>query len=192
VTVTPPIADPFTREELLRDLAALRAWSATFWLQFDTLEFFAPLGDAWSPADNVRHLLKSNRPVERALRLPKLLLLLRFGISNGRSRRYATVVATYRQALAGGVTAGPFSPRPLTKGERTEAARRRYVADLAASLDGLAAATGNWSERALDRLRLPHPALGPLTVREMLLFTAYHNTHHPTTVARLAASGPAA
>jgi hypothetical protein len=36
----------------------------------------------------------------------------------------------------------------------------------------------------LDRLRLPHPGLGLLTVREMLLFTLYHNTHHVLGVER--------
>lgn len=178
-----PIADPFTREELLVALAEVRDAGREFWLGFDAPEFFAPMGDAWSPADNVRHLLKSNRPVARALRLPKLLLLLRFGMTNGRSRRYAEIVSTYRQALAGGVTAGRFAPRPLAPEERTGAARDRFVGELATSLDELAGAARRWSERALDRLRLPHPALGPLTVREMLFFTAYHNTHHVAGVA---------
>jgi hypothetical protein len=41
-----------------------------------------------------------------------------------------------------------------------------------------------WSEQALDRLRLPHPGLGLLTVREMLLFTLYHNAHHVFGVAQ--------
>jgi uncharacterized damage-inducible protein DinB len=36
----------------------------------------------------------------------------------------------------------------------------------------------------LDRLRLPHPALGKLTVREMLFFTIYHNIHHVENVVR--------
>jgi len=179
-----PIADPFTRDELRRDLAALRDWSASYWRRFDAAEFFAPLGDAWSPADNVRHLVKSNRPVARALRLPKLLLLLRFGPSGGRSRRYDEVVALYRAALAGGATAGRFAPRPLAAAERTPAARERFVAELAATLDEVAAALASWSERALDRLRLPHPALGKLTVREIVLFTAYHNVHHAAGVAR--------
>lgn len=179
----PPLDDPFTREELLGALAAVRDAGRELWLGFDAPAFFAPLGEAWSPADNVRHLIKSNRPVARALAVPKLLLLLRFGISNGRSRRYPEVVATYRQALAGGVTAGRFTPRPVAPEERTAADRDRFVGELAASLDEVAAAARRWSERALDRLRLPHPALGPLTVREMLLFTAYHNTHHAAGVA---------
>ena len=38
--------------------------------------------------------------------------------------------------------------------------------------------THSWGELALDRYRLPHPLLGRLTVREMLLFTLYHSVHH--------------
>ena len=37
---------------------------------------------------------------------------------------------------------------------------------------------GNWSEKDLDKYKLPHPLLGKLTVREMLFFTIYHNEHH--------------
>ena len=55
--------EPFGREEIARELRALQARSRDFWSSFSTEEFFHPLGDAWSPADNVRHLLKSNRPV---------------------------------------------------------------------------------------------------------------------------------
>ncbi len=35
-----------------------------------------------------------------------------------------------------------------------------------------------WSEQQLDTLRLPHPILGKLTVREMLFFTEFHTRHH--------------
>jgi len=37
---------------------------------------------------------------------------------------------------------------------------------------------GDWSELQMDRIRLPHPVLGKLSVREMLFFTLYHNQHH--------------
>jgi hypothetical protein len=36
----------------------------------------------------------------------------------------------------------------------------------------------SWDEAPLDRYCLPHPALGRLTVREMLFFSLYHNAHH--------------
>ena len=48
----------------------------------------------------------------------------------------------------------------------------------------LVSAAGGWSEGDLDRVRLPHPLLGTLTVREMLLFALYHGLHHVNSVAR--------
>jgi hypothetical protein len=52
------------------------------------------------------------------------------------------------------------------------------MADHAAAIEALCAAVERWPERALDRYRLPHPLMGKLTVREMLLFTLVHNIHH--------------
>ena len=82
-----PIAEPFTRVELLRDLGAVRTWSLDFWRGFAPTDLFAPIGDGWSPADHVRHLIKSNRPVGMAIGLPKLVLRFRFGRATAPSRR---------------------------------------------------------------------------------------------------------
>ena len=54
----------------------------------------------------------------------------------------------------------------------------RIMSRHAAALQALVESIGLWSERQLDRCQLPHPLLGPLTVREMLFFTLYHNRHH--------------
>ncbi len=54
------IQEPSAKEEIVRELHALHGQSRAFWDSFSTPEFFSPFGDAWSPADNVRHLLKSN------------------------------------------------------------------------------------------------------------------------------------
>jgi hypothetical protein len=43
-----------------------------------------------------------------------------------------------------------------------------------------------WPESALDGQLLPHPLLGPLTVREMRAFTVYHTAHHLQRVAERA------
>lgn len=57
----------------------------------------------------------------------------------------------------------------------------------ASAIQGLVAALGAWAERALDRYRLPRPALGTLTMREMRYFTLYHELHHMQVAARRAA-----
>jgi hypothetical protein len=187
----PDVREPHTRDELLAELRSLHERSTLFWQRFDTPDFFAPLGEAWSPADNVRHLIKSCRPVARALDLPKLTLIGIGGWSFRGSRSYAEIRDTYRAALAAGVTAGRFAPRPELPGEDLEASRRELMARREEVARHLHDAAGRWGERGLDRLRLPHPALGRLTVREMLCFTLYHNLHHVLNVARRAGLAPA-
>ena len=179
-----PISNPFSKAEILRDLEAVREWSLDFWRQFETSEFFAPVGEAWSPADNVRHLVKSNRPVAMAMGLPRIVLYLRFGLSRRPSRSYSEMYATYQDALGGGLKAGRYEASPVSPEQRTAEGRERALQSLAGTFEALAVELRRWPEKALDRARLPHPGLGPLTVREMLLFTLYHNAHHVMGVAR--------
>ena len=85
------VQEPFAGPEIVRELRTVHSQSRAFWDSFSTPEFFAPLGEAWSPADNVRHLLKANKPVVRALGTPKALLLIRFAV--WQSRRNNPTVA---------------------------------------------------------------------------------------------------
>lgn len=174
---------PSTGEEIARELSALHARSRDFWNGFSSSEFFFPPGNAWSPADNVRHLLKSNLPVVRALITPKFLLL-GFGMGFRPSRSYEEVRERYLARLAAGVTAGRFAPRPLGSSDQTEERREALMTALDQTSEHLTAAVSKWREWQLDRFRLPHPALGKLTVREMLFFTLYHNLHHVRNVMR--------
>lgn len=170
--------------EILRDLETVRDWSLDFWRQFETAEFFASTGEAWSPADNVRHLVKSNRPVAMAMGLPRIVLYFRFGLSRRHSREYSEICAIYQDALEAGLKAGRYTASPLPPEQQTPESRERALRSLAGTFDALSSALRRWPEGALDRARLPHPGIGRLTVREMLLFTLYHNAHHVLGVTR--------
>jgi DinB family protein len=185
------VVEPSAKPELIRELHSVHKQGTEFWSAFDTAEFFAPIGEAWSPADNVRHLLKSNRPVARALEVPRLGLVFRFGLTRRPSRTYEAMRETYLKALAGGVTAGRFAPTPEPPPADLEAARRELMEKREMVSARLLAALTRWSEWSLDHLVMPHPALGKLTAREMLFFTIYHNTHHVQNVARRKGMGPA-
>ena len=52
---------------------------------------------------------------------------------------------------------------------------------LAAMVEALA----RWSESDLDAFLCPHPAMGPLTVRVMVMFTALHADHHRKGIEKL-------
>ena len=173
-----------SKEAIRAALDALHAESVTYWVTFSTSVFLAALGDAWSPADNVRHLTKSMRAVTRGLQLPTFVVRLSFGGASGESRSYADICDLYRRALTPGVTAGGFAPDPRGAPGDPEAERVRVMEYHATAVQEFGASLDRWSERQLDRCRLPHPLLGPLTVREMLFFTLYHNRHHVDGVKR--------
>jgi len=38
--------------------------------------------------------------------------------------------------------------------------------------------TNHISEKRLDTLLIPHPLMGKMTMREIIMWTAYHTEHH--------------
>ncbi len=177
------VRPPVTRDDLLAELRRVGDEGDAFWSAFSDRDFLAPLGTAWSPADNVRHLIKSGRPVALALRLPRLVLRLLFGRARRPSRSFERLREDYRAKLAAGAGAGPFAPlrRPAPSDPR--AWRAGLMARRARAWSDLVAQAGRWGEPDLEGYRLPHPLLGRLTVREMLMFTLYHEAHHAANVA---------
>lgn len=179
------IQPPSSVDDLIAELRRVGAASLTFWSDFPLEEFFAPIGEAWSPADNVRHLVRAVVPVGEALRIPRWVLRLRFGRARRPSRGYETLVADYRKLLAdGGRAGGRFVPGPMPAGSDLAARRQEILGNFERANATLERRARAWSEAALDHYLLPHPLLGPLTVREMLFFTLYHGLHHARNVAR--------
>lgn len=174
---------PPSRDELIGDFAALRAEGLDFWRSIDDAVFWTAPAPGWSPADNVRHLILSTRPVALALRVPRLALGALFGTSVAPSRAPAALRTAYLERLAGGGSAGGYAPRTLPPPAEPATARRRLLERCAATLGALERAVRPWDEAALDRYRLPHPLLGRITLREMLLFTLLHFDHHRDKVA---------
>lgn len=174
----------FTAGEIATALRALHADSVQYWSSVPTAAFLAPLGEAWSPADNVRHLTKSVRAVSAGLRLPRWVLWFAFRGARRPSRRYAEIREIYRARLARGASAGRFAPEAQRVIVDPVAERARIMERHAIAVEEMARLVTRWPEQALDRRQLPHPLLGILTVREMLFFTLYHNRHHVDGVRR--------
>ena len=154
-----------------RSQAQAEAVVATF---LETPDPFARRSaDQWSPGENLEHLRLAVRPLNLALLLPRFALRV-FGRPR-QHRPYEQVVEQYRARLASGAKATtPFIPASLapgTDGERLIRVFRQAYATYAARL-------GRRDEAFLDSIRLPHPILGRLTVREMAFFTLYHLHHH--------------
>ena len=175
---------PHTGAEIAGVLDVVHQRSVRFWNAFNTQAFLSPIGDAWSPADNVRHLTKTMRAVTLGLRMPRLLLLLDVFRAPSASRSYDEMRTLYVAALKPGVTAGPFTPSAMQAPKDSDAERARIMSFHAIAVDRLRASLARWPESALDRRTMPHPLLGAISAREMMLFVLYHNQHHVETVRR--------
>ena len=134
----------------------------------------------WSPAQQLDHILRSVRPVNMALLVPKWFMRLAYGKPNRTARSFDELVQRYQEKLAkGGRASGRFVPPPSPS-----RSVEQMSADLRKVLDTLTKRVNSWSENDLDTALLPHPLLGKLTVREMLYFTLYHAQHHQQLVER--------
>lgn len=150
---------------------------------FDALPagvFAARMGEAWSPAEHLSHLITAVRTVALVFRIPPWLLRLRFGRADRPSRSYEALRDDYRAVLAaGGKASGRYVPRREMWPDR-----EAMLIQWARANARLRKALGRWNERELDRVVLPHPLLGKLTAREVAYFTVYHGGHHVEAVRR--------
>lgn len=127
----------------------------------------------WSAGQQLDHLIRSTRPVNTALSLPKLVLRL-YGRPKLASRNYEGVVADYRKILArGGESVRAYIPGVVDLAQR-ESLLKQFRLQNARLLEFVEL----WDEAQLDNYQVPHPLMGKITVREMLYFTAYHASHH--------------
>jgi uncharacterized damage-inducible protein DinB len=134
-------------------------------------EEFPEQRNGWSYAQNLDHLITSATAVSNALKLPKLLLRLLFGTGSA-SRTSGEVKSAYLAKLEQGSQAsGKFVPTG-------SGSQREMLAEWKSTSDDLITNLDRWNEQQLDRMRLPHPLIGKLTVREMLYFTIFHTRHH--------------
>jgi DinB superfamily len=181
--------EPHSGQELSQALSRVVTQGTAFLASMPDGGFFAPQGQAWSPAEHVRHLRKSSAPLVLALKLPRFLLRLRFGSRSAPSRSFARLRELYLAELAAGAGAGRFTPASEPSAANPADRRREIMNGWTAVTVDLTGALTDWSEPALDRQQLPHPVLGDLSVREMLCFTVYHTAHHLRRVQERALGG---
>lgn len=171
--------EPGSRGELLAELMLLSEQAEAFWNSLSDADFFAAHGEQWSPAQNVRHLTKSTKPVVWTLKTPRVVLRAMFGKPIYPSRSYRQIVDRYLQVLHAGGQAGMFGPERFGAPTNPRSTLRAKLMDRwRRALQQLIDAAQRWDDAALDGRRVPHPLLGRLTVREMMLFTLYHHRHH--------------
>lgn len=136
--------------------------------------FEKQVDERWTTGQELDHLVRCVKPLHLALSLPKFALGLRFGKRKHEPRDYDGCVAVYLKALEnGGKASGAFVPPavPLAK-------KAALLADFEAGKQKLLKLVAKWDDAALDTYVVPHPLIGKMTIREILMWTVYHTEHH--------------
>jgi hypothetical protein len=175
------MSTPHTKTDVIEQLREVEAALADTVNNYPAEQFDRDLPDSWSAASYLKHLILSNKPFAKALTLPKDQLQSMFGQPTQPSRSYDELVAFYNAKLAEGVRAENYNsvtPVSYRMPEGTDDVKAYLLETWRDTHNRLWQALENWQEEDLDSYQLPHPALGLLTLREMLFFTVHHNTLH--------------
>lgn len=167
----------FTREDILENLDRITESIAAFYNDIPPENFFLPPADGgWSPEKNLRHLIKGTLPIYLGLLSPKFTLLI-FGSGKSKSRTMLEIKNAYLIKINSGSGAGVFTPI----GENTKidiSLQQKLVSDFSKLFGKYKKQILSWEDSDLDKYNMPHPILGNITIREMLLFSIYHLFHH--------------
>jgi hypothetical protein len=169
-----------TKPEIIILLRAVFADTQRVIATQDNQKCFEPEGEKWSIAQHLQHLIMSAAPVASIYKQPKEFLLS-FGQPTMGPRGYDEVVETYQKVLAKGLKApAAFEPK-LDNISKVSDLFPNWQMIISKFEERLA----NWTEEDLDQYRVPHPAIGLLSLWEMLYFTIYHTKHHLKSIQRI-------
>jgi hypothetical protein len=175
------MGDPQSKAEIVEQLQQVQHGLSKTVEQMPAEQFYRGTTEAWSPCDYLKHLLLSNKPFAKGLNLGPAEIKKLYGEPSRPSMSYAGLVAKYHGRLDEGIRAEDYQPITPVAFRMPEG-----IADVQAHLlkswnethEKMYGGLAMWSETGLDMHQLMHPAMGPITVREMLFFTIYHNTLH--------------
>lgn len=163
-----------SKEEIIQALDD--KYDALFqWLEKQPSEQFEiAIEGKWSPGQHVEHLIKSSKPLNQSLRMPKMALSTMFGKNDREERSYDEVTNRYHEKIkAGGQASGRFLPKHVSNEQKTE-----LMGVLRTEADQLAEIIQKWDTKRLSIHLLPHPLLGKMTINEMMYFTIMHVEYH--------------
>lgn len=169
-------------QDLAREMRSFKSRASEYLLSIPAERFFAKPEKGWSIAENVKHLNKTTWPITLGLKLPAAVPAALFGKESG-SRSFAEIREAYYANVQNGFQA-PLIYRPGSAGTGDRAAQEKMVRTFEKTIEDLISAFLKLETVVIDSVRMPHPALGKLTIREMLFSCLNHGIHHLTILSR--------
>ena len=137
----------------------------------------------WTTSQHILHLVNSLQLLNNALSYPRFFLKYKFGLSNRPSRSYEEVVKKYQDKLVENLDKSIEFNKDLKSPLLKD--KPRLMTRLQIQHKKLQYKTRKISDVNLDTLVIPHPLMGKMTVRELIIWAAYHTEHHTTILKNL-------
>lgn len=136
--------------------------------------------EQWSVAENLEHLSLTMNKGWLSLFTPKIILKWKFGKPERPSYSYEELVQLYYQKLeAGYETEKRFVPLITEEKDAKQRLIARFEQIANKYLDQL---RYYWEDETMDQFQVPNALFGFVTIRELLYFNLFHNTHHYKTI----------
>ncbi len=174
------MTDIHSKHDILTSLHTLHQASINTITQLADDDLFRASETRWSSAGYVKHLIMSMKPFAKGLLLPREQLGQMFSTTDQGSMSYAELVDNYQAKMATGFGAEDAGIVPVNyrMPEDVTDVKAYLIETWNEANQRLFNALENWTEADLDIYQVPHPAIGNITIREMLFFTIYHNELH--------------
>ncbi len=132
--------------------------------------------DRWTTGQHIQHLVSSIKAVNHILSFPFFILKMQFGIANREVRSYEEVVKKYQEKLE------IYKDQTKIYNQKVVTPSKKKLRQLLTTLEiqnkKLQYKTQKIKDYQLDNLVLPHPLMGKMILREIIMWTAYHTEHH--------------
>ena len=136
--------------------------------------------EKWSTSQHIQHLTDSLQLLNTILSYPIFFLKYKFGTSNKEPRDYNIIAEKYEHKILVDQERVRTLNQRLKKPALKE--RERLLTKLQIQQKKLQYKTKKISEKNLDTLLIPHPLMGKITAREIIMWTAHHTEHHTKTL----------
>lgn len=137
-------------------------------------EFLFAYQSKWTAGQQLKHIVLCVNPLVKVFGMPNTMIEQNFGTTDARGRTYDELLADYLEKLHhGGKAPNPFMPEIVSENEKSE-----LLKTLSTLIETLNTEIDIFTEKELDTLRIPHPLLGNISLREMLYNAIYHVEYH--------------
>jgi hypothetical protein len=165
------------KKEAIADLLEEKHQLLFDWLAIETEDIWEKGPDKkWTTGQQIQHLVGSLQLLNNALSFPRFFLKYKFGTCNRETRDYETVVKNYQKKLIENKDSGIIFNKKLKKPSLKQ--REHLLTKLQIQSKKLQYKIKKISDENLDTLIIPHPLMGKMTIREIIMWTAHHTEHH--------------